>query len=90
MTPKLEAKHAEMIKQLTIERDDYHRDRDNWRASCKQVENERDAAFVRGLERAREVAINYNAETNFPLRRYSPEEIANAIQAEIDKAKAGK
>lgn len=55
------------IAALKVERDAYHQDRDNWRASCKQVENERDAAYVRGLERAR-----------------------SAIDAEIDKAKAGK
>jgi len=49
----------------------------------KALANSEDAAVVQGLEIAREIALNYNAETQFSLRRYSPEEIANAIAAEI-------
>lgn len=40
-----------------------------------------------GLERAREIVARYDAQTMFsPLRRYSPEEMANALDAEIAKA----
>ena len=51
---QIEDRAAEIAK-LNEELSRMTESRDNWRASCKQVENERDAAFVRGLERANQV-----------------------------------
>jgi hypothetical protein len=72
------------IAKLKAERDAFHQDRDNWRASCKQVEHERDAAFVRGLQRAKEIALTWP----YYEGKSVAEKTAAAIQAEIDKAKA--
>jgi len=83
------------LAQLRAERDAYHQDRDNWRASCKQVENERDAAYVRGLKRAVEIARNhfkgYDIEwwrtlTKNEIYAAGNRDIADSIQAEIEKA----